>query len=77
VIAAIQRYGQLGGNVRVTRGAVLRVADAATLAALRSDPVIAPLLGDLISAQAVIVPEANLERVLAVLRDSGYSVDVG
>ncbi|MGE5603059.1 MAG: helicase-associated domain-containing protein, partial [Nitrososphaerales archaeon] len=76
VAAAIERYSQLGGQVRITRGAILRVMDANTLAALRSDPVIAPLLGDLVSAQAVIVPEANLERVLAVLGDSGYSLEI-
>ena len=76
VASAVQRYGQLGGHVRITRGAVLRVADASTLAALRGDPLIAPLLGELVSAQAIIVPEANLQRLLAVLRDSGYSLEV-
>lgn len=76
VAAAIERYSQLGGQVRITRGAVLRVADASTLAAMRGDPVIAPLLGELVSAQAVIVPEANLERLLAVLKDSGYSAEI-
>lgn len=76
VAAALERYDQLGGEVRVTRGAVLRVADAATLAALRADALIAPLLGDLISAQAVIVPERHVDRLLAILRDSGYTVDL-
>lgn len=76
VIAAIERYGQLGGQVRLTRGAVLRVGDANTLAALRSDPLIAPLLGEMISAQAVIVHAAKLERLVAVLNDSGYTVDL-
>lgn len=76
VVSAIERYGQLGGQVRVTRGAVLRVADANTLAALRSDPAIAPLLGDLLSAQSVIVPDTNVDRLLAVLRDSGYQIEL-
>lgn len=76
VTVAVERYSQLGGQVRVTRGAVLRVNDANTLAALRSDPVVAPMLGDLISAQAVVVPERYVDRLLAVLKDSGYTVDL-
>jgi hypothetical protein len=76
VAAALERYDQLGGEVRVTRGAVLRVADAATLAALRADSLIAPMLGDLISAQAVVVPEKHVDRLLAILRDSGYTVEL-
>lgn len=75
VVAAVQRYEQLGGQVRITRGAVLRVADANVLSALRSDPLIAPYLGELLSAQAVIVHEANLERLVAILRDSNYTVE--
>lgn len=76
VASALERYDQLGGEVRMTRGAILRVADAATLAALRADSLIAPMLGDLISAQAVIVPEKHVDRLLAILRDSGYTVDL-
>lgn len=75
VVAAMQRYDQLGGRVRITRGAVLRVSDANVLSALRSDPLIAPLLGELLSAQAVIVPEDRLERLVAILRDSNYTVE--
>jgi len=62
--------------VRLTRGAVLRVSDAGTLTALRADPLIAPLLGDLISAQAVLVPERHLDRLIAILRDSSYTVEL-
>lgn len=76
VASAIKRYDQLGGQVHITRGAVLRVADANTLTALRADPLIAPLLGDLISAQAVLIPERYLDRLLAILRDSSYTVDL-
>jgi len=76
VAAAIQRYDRLGGQVRLTRGAVLRVADAGILTALRADPLIAPLLGDLISAQAVLVPERHLDRLIAILRDSSYTVEL-
>ncbi len=74
VAAALGRYDQLGGALRVTRGAVLRVPDASMLGTLRADPAIAPLLGEIISAQAVIIPEANVSRVLALLQDSGYTV---
>lgn len=73
---AVERYDQLGGEVRLTQGAVLQVKDAAALAALRADPLVAPLLGELISAQAVIVPLANVDRLVRILHDSGYSVDL-
>lgn len=74
VTAALIRFDQTGGAVRISRGAVLRVADASILAALRADPAIAPLLGELLSAQAVLVNQANLERLLTVLRETGYGV---
>ena len=74
VAAALIRWDQHGGAVRVTRGAVLRVEDANILAVLRSDPALAPLLGELISAQAVVVTEANLPKALAALKDLGYEV---
>jgi hypothetical protein len=60
--------------VRITRGAVLRVEDASTLAALRADPAIAPLLGELISAQAVVVSQAKLPQLLKALTATGYTV---
>jgi hypothetical protein len=62
--------------VRVTQGAVLRAEDAGTLAALRADPVIAPLLGDLLSAQAVLVNSANLPKLLKALEELGYTAKV-
>lgn len=74
VTAALNRFDQAGGAVRASRGAVLRVADASILAALRADPAIAPLLGELLSAQAVLVSEANLERLLTLLDQTGYVV---
>ena len=74
--AALARFDRLGGAVRISRGAVLRVTDAGTLSALRADPAIAPLLGELISAQAVLVKEADLARLLTVIQDTGYDVTV-
>lgn len=74
VAAALKRFDRQLGAVRIARGAVLRTPDASTLAALRSDPAIAPLLGELISAQAVLVKEADLPRLLSVLQDSGCTV---
>jgi hypothetical protein len=74
VASALARWGQQCGTVRISKGAVLRVEDASILATLRADPVIAPLLGELISAQAVLVREANLPRLLAIIQDTGYTV---
>jgi hypothetical protein len=55
---------------------VLRVHDANILGLLRADPVLRPLLGELLSAQAVLVSEANLPRVVAALQELGYDVRV-
>jgi hypothetical protein len=76
VVAALGRWDQHGGAVRISKGAVLRVGDASTLAALRADPVVAPLLEELLSAQSVLVKDANLPRLLSVLAELGYSVKV-
>jgi hypothetical protein len=62
--------------VRIDKGALLRVEDASVLATLRADPVIGPLLGELISAQAVLVSVANLPRLVAALAQLGYSAKV-
>ena len=76
VEAALMRFDQHGGAVRITRGAVLRVDDASILSALRADAVIAPLLGDLLSAQAVVVREADLPRLLKALEELGYAAKI-
>jgi hypothetical protein len=74
VVSALARWDQHGGAIRVSQGAVLRVEDASILAALRADPAVAPLLGDLLSAQAVLVKETNLPRLLAAVQEMGYNV---
>ncbi|MGC8779849.1 MAG: helicase-associated domain-containing protein [Anaerolineae bacterium] len=76
VAAALARWDQHGAAVRITRGAVLRVADAAILSALRADPAVASLLGDLLSAQAVVVREDNLSPLLKALEELGYTVNM-
>jgi hypothetical protein len=76
VAAGLARWAQHGGWVRISKGAVLRVEDADALAKLRSDPAVTPLLGDLISAQAVLVKEANLSKLLKILEQLGYAVKV-
>ncbi len=76
VAAALARWDQHGGAVRITRGAVLRVEDASILAALRADAAVAPLLGDLLSAQAALVSEADLPKLLKALDELGYTAKV-
>jgi hypothetical protein len=53
---------------------VVRVTDASILAALRADAAAAPLLGDLISAQAAVVRETDLPKLLKALEELGYTV---
>jgi hypothetical protein len=76
VATGLTRWGQHSGSVRISKGAVMRVEDADVLAKLRGDPEVTPLLGDLISAQAVLISEANLPRILRILDQLGYAVKV-
>jgi hypothetical protein len=76
VAAGLARWEQHGGAVRLLRGAVLRVESAATLAALRADPAIAPLLGEMLSAQAAVVREEQMPALLAALRELGYTAKI-
>ena len=74
IASSLTRWGQASGTVRISKGAVLRVEDASVLAALRADSAIAPLLGELISAQAVLVSATNLPRLLTIIQETGYTV---
>ncbi len=76
VETALVRWDEHGGAVRISKGAVLRVQDASLLAALRADSVVAPLLGELLSAQAALVKEADLPRLLSALAELGYTTRV-
>jgi hypothetical protein len=76
VASGLSRWGEHSGSVRVSKGAVLRVEDADILAKLRADAEVAPLVGDLISAQAVLISEANLPGILRILDQLGYVVKV-
>jgi hypothetical protein len=76
VAAALARWDQHGGAVRITRGAVVRVEDASILAALRADAAVAPLLGELLSAQSALVSEADVAQLLKALDELGYTLKV-
>jgi len=77
VAAALARWEEHSGAVTITRGAVLRVEDAGILAALRADPAVAPLLGELLSTQAALVRENDLPQLLKALAELGYTVHTG
>jgi hypothetical protein len=77
VVAALESWGRQRGAVSLRRGAVLRVEDASVLATLRSDPVLAPLLRELLSAQAALVREQDVPKVLSALEELGYVVKSG
>ena len=77
VVAALESWGRQRGSVSLRRGAVLRVEDASVLATLRSDPVLAPLLSELLSAQAALVREPDVPKVLSALTEMGYVVKSG
>jgi hypothetical protein len=72
VAEAMQRWHKRGGTIRLERGVILRVGDPETLAALRRQPALAPLLGEALGPQAVLVPQANIQRVRAWLVEQGY-----
>jgi hypothetical protein len=71
-LEALQRWHQRGGAIRLERGVILRVDHPDTLAALRRHPALAPLLGEALGPQAVLVPQANIQRVRHWLVEQGY-----
>jgi hypothetical protein len=69
---AIQRWHKRSGAIRLERGVILRVDAPETLAALRRQPALAPLLGEALGPQAVLVPQANIQQVRRWLIEQGY-----
>jgi hypothetical protein len=69
---AIQRWHKRSGAIRLERGVILRVDAPETLAALRRQPALAPLLGEVLGPQAVLVPPANIQQVRRWLVEQGY-----
>jgi hypothetical protein len=72
VLDSLRRWYGRSGAVRLERGMILRVGHPETLTALRRDPTIAPLLGDVLGPQAALVPQANVQQVRQWLREQGY-----
>jgi hypothetical protein len=72
VLAALQRWGERSGSVRLEPGVVLRVDRPETLNALRREPAIAPLLGEVLGPQTVLVPRDNVGQVRRWLLEQGY-----
>ncbi|GAB4533618.1 MAG: hypothetical protein Kow0063_15820 [Anaerolineae bacterium] len=70
--AALQKVSQRSGSARLESGVVLRVDRAETLATLRQEPGIAPLLGEVLGPRAALIPRANLEQVRRWLLEHGY-----
>ena len=71
-LETLQRWHQRSGAIRLERGVILRVDHPETLAALRRHPALAPLLGEVLGPQAVLVPHANIQRVRHWLVEQGY-----
>ena len=69
---AMQRWHKRGSAIRLEQGVILRVDAPETLAALRRQPALAPLLGEALGPQAVLVPQANIQRVRRWLVEQGY-----
>ena len=68
----LRSWGERHGTVRLEPGMVLRVAHPETLQALRRDPAMARLLGEVLGPQAVLVPRANVRQVRRWLLEQGY-----
>jgi hypothetical protein len=72
VLDDLRRWGERSGSVRMEAGVVLRVDRPETLEALRREPAIARLLGEVLGPQAVLVPRANVKQVRRWLLEQGY-----
>jgi len=72
VLDSLGRWYNRSGAVRLERGVILRVDHPEMLTALRRDPIIAPLLGEILGPRAVLVPESNAQQVRRWLVEQGY-----
>ena len=72
VLNDLRRWYDRGGSVHLIEGTVLRVDHPETLKALRRDSAIAPLLGEVLGPQAVLVPRKNVSQVRRWLIQQGY-----
>jgi hypothetical protein len=72
VLDGLRSWVERSGSVRLEQGVVLRVDRPETLAALRRDPTVARLLGEVLGSQAVLVPRANVRQVRRWLAEQGY-----
>lgn len=72
VLEGLRIWQERSGSARLEQRVVLRVNRPETLKALRQDPDIAPLLGEVLGPQAVLVPRPNMKQVRRWLAEQGY-----
>jgi hypothetical protein len=72
VLEGLRIWQERSGSARLEQRVVLRVNRPETLKALRQDPDIAPLLGQELGPQAVLVPRPNVKQVRRWLVEQGY-----
>jgi hypothetical protein len=72
VLEGVRSWLERGGRVRLEQGVVLRVDRPETLDVLRGHPDLAPLLGEVVGPQAVLVPRSNVGPVRRWLIKLGY-----
>jgi hypothetical protein len=72
VLDDLRRWYERSGSIRLEQEVVLRVDHPETLQALRRDSAIAPLLGEVLGPQAVLIPRANVRLVRRWLMAHGY-----
>ena len=72
VKAGLRGWQKHSASLRLEEGAVLRADRPETLQALRRDPTIAPLLGEILGPLAMLVPRQHLGQVRRWLAERGY-----
>jgi hypothetical protein len=72
VMAGLRGWQKHTASLRLEEGAVLRADRPETLQALRRDPTIAPLLGEILGPLAILVPREHLGQVRRWLAERGY-----
>jgi hypothetical protein len=72
VMAGLRGWQKHTLSLRLEEGAVLRADRPETLQALRRDPTIAPLLGEILGPLAILVPRQHLAQVRRWLAERGY-----
>jgi len=75
VVETLRTWGRRQDTVRLERATILRVKDESLVEELRQQPLIRPLLGEIIGPTTLLIPAENVREVRRLLMELGYLIE--